>query len=750
MKRPPASRVSEPASPRRTWWLWLVLGVALPVASLGGWYAWSQSQRTAALDAAPLATPLARPPVDLESIATTSFAWDRVPSRSEAGYVGSQVCAECHAGIAESFAQTNHSRACRFPQPEEMPEGFEPGQGKLTPSFPPGLTFEMKKAGDDYVQQTTRATPAGTQQHTARIDLIYGAGGSADDVFLSWRDDGFLVELPMVWLYSMNCWGASHFDPNSSGDYSRALTVRCLECHNTWVHHVPGTPNQYRREDALISISCESCHGPGHAHVTHHRAHPGETTGQSIVQPASLSRERELEVCLQCHSNAINRRTAAFAYRPGLPLDDFYRTLTVEHNEDDHVANQITYLRQSKCFQESERLTCITCHDPHQPQGPTNAGSASCAKCHQPAECGDHENLPTAVRDDCVGCHMRSYVKINVNFQTEDDNFVVPFRRVDHRIAVHEIAKQEVLLKHHREHPSADAAGEIPRLTQALTQHWFAEAERFRGEHRYLAQIAALREALAVESTPEVKARLAAAVQTQAKLDEDWARATVLMAQNRPADAIPVLTEILERRPDDAKAHGKLGTQYAKAGQRELADRHLRAVTEHDPDDSYGLAMLGWLAYLDRDYARALEYYQAAEIIEPYETKIQYHYGLALLEANRLDEAAQKFERSLVIDPANLAPLEGLIVVRRRQGKLAEAIALCRRAVERTQEQNLDVLMTMAMTYAEAGHYELALGAAEKARVAALVTGSPQLPQVDRAIATIQAFASQMGAVREE
>src|SRR2546423_14586279 len=109
--------------------------------------------------------------------------------------------------------------------------------------------------------------------------------------------------------------------------------------------------------------------------------------------------------------------------------------------EQDHVANQDRYLRESKCYQKSE-MTCVTCHNPHRPVN-LEATRRACAKCHQPADCKEQPRLPVAVRGQCSACHMPGSAKVQVSFDTEDDLYVPPVRRYENRIAVYPAARDE-------------------------------------------------------------------------------------------------------------------------------------------------------------------------------------------------------------------------------------------------------------------------------------------------------------------
>lgn len=673
--------------------------------------------------APPPPTAAAEEDADLDELATRPQA---------SGYLGPQACTPCHAERVAEFQATSHFRACRLPRVGEMPPGFAPGRGHCA-TRDPALRFDMTRAGDDFLQTTLHTTAAGERRTSTRIDLVYGAA-AADEVYFSWHGD-HLRELPLAWLHPQNQWGMAPYYRYGTGDFSRKATTRCLECHNTYFEHVPGTANQYRRDSFLLGVSCERCHGPGRDHAAFHQAHPQAGAAHAVVHPGRLTRVRQLEVCTQCHSNAIKRRRPAFSYRPGTPLADSFRTIVTRHPEDDHVANQIQYLRASRCFQKTD-LTCTTCHNPHRGHETAAPGLAarSCLKCHQAGACAEHNRLPAPVRGNCVGCHMPARVWMNVHFQTEDDLYVPPIRRHEHRIAVYPVARQEVLLAWYRTQVDAPSRQEAARLTKALVGHWLAEADNRCRAYRFMAAIGAIREALRLDPAPATHAKLKAVVAIQARLDADLVEANRHLEGGRPAKAIETLDKILAVKPDWATAHGKLGMAYASTGASERAAKHLRAVADCDPNDAYGYAMLGWLAFLQDKAADAEEAYRRADELEPFSAKLKYQRGLALRKLGRLKEAIECFRRGLTIDPNHGGICQALSDALRHQGQAAEAVRFGRRAARLTRFQNPDVLVTLAEAYAAAGRFADADATATRALTVAR-TGNPELvPHIRRSL----------------
>ncbi len=676
---------------------------------------WRTGEREPVAPVPPQAPGETDPPASAGADRDASLINLSVLSSPNPGYVGPEACAECHQENYEGASQTHHFRACRPVEAEQMPDGFD-GDIATFGTNDEGLRFEMHQEGDQFWMHTVKNRGDRSQRLKSRLDLVLGSGGKFDDVFLSWRDDGWMYELPMVWLYPTQQWATSHFDPHAAGDHSRPLTVRCLECHNTWVDHVVGTANQYRRDGAILGVTCESCHGPASEHVNYHRENPDATQPASIVYPAELDREQQIAVCSQCHSNAMKRRGPAFSHRPDQPLEESFQQLTTEHHEDDHVANQTKFMKQSACFQRDQSMTCVTCHDPHTRPAESGLGSHACNQCHQQEDCNDHANLPVALREQCVDCHMPPYIKINVNFRTQDDNFVTPIRRWQHRIAVYPEARQELLRDWFAEQEDAESAEKAEELTDQLVTFYLDRASECRDQHRYLGAIAAAREAQRIDDRPEVREVLQDAVDQQTDLERLRATANLNLRQRQLPRAIEVFEEILQVKPDDAVVHGRLGTTLAQMGQSAQGVEHWEAVAQHDPNDAYGLGMLAWVALQDDRLEEAITYYRQADEIEPYEAKIKYHIGWILARQNNLSDALPYFRKALEIEPLHPDALRAIIGTLRQLGRADDAIPYVLTALEVSGGEDIDTLMVLAETSAEAAKYDDAIRAATQAR----------------------------------
>jgi hypothetical protein len=124
------------------------------------------------------------------------------------------------------------------------------------------------------------------------------------------------------------------------------------------------------------------------------------------VNPARLSRARQLEACAQCHGGVGESVGPAFSYVPGQPLAQHVRLRAPAPNEDVDVhGNQVALLARSRCFRSSA-MTCSTCHDVHRTQRNAVELSGRCLTCHTEQSCGLYPRQGHALAGRCVDCHM--------------------------------------------------------------------------------------------------------------------------------------------------------------------------------------------------------------------------------------------------------------------------------------------------------------------------------------------------------
>ena len=193
----------------------------------------------------------------------------------------------------------------------------------------------------------------------------------------------------------------------------------------------------------------------------------------------------------------------------------------------------------------------------------------------------------------------------------------------------------------------------------------------------------------------------------QQQLDELRAQASAMRSTN-VEKSVELFLKVIAIRPDDAGAHGRLGTLYAQLGEREKAVSYLKQVAELDPDDQYGLSMLGWLSYLDKNFEDAAEYYRRADAIEPYSSKINFLWGSSLARIGRNEGAVERLQESIKSDPKNLDAMRELIDVKMRLNEPQAAADVAEQAARLTQHHSVRELMVLAQCHLALNNKEVA------------------------------------------
>lgn len=158
--------------------------------------------------------------------------------------------------------------------------------------------------------------------------------------------------------------------PPSADQYVGEET--CLTCHEDRKKGYHGSPHARvldPRSPAAAS-GCESCHGPGKAHVE------GDGDKTKIKRPSSMTAKEVTEICLTCH------------------------------NRGDRVAWEGSQ-------HDGRNLSCTTCHSVHEPKSAKGhlkkaTQTETCAACHRDKSAKLKRNAHMPVREgkmECSSCH---------------------------------------------------------------------------------------------------------------------------------------------------------------------------------------------------------------------------------------------------------------------------------------------------------------------------------------------------------
>jgi cytochrome c554/c'-like protein len=363
------------------------------------------------------------------------------------GFVRPQVCGECHPDKFQGQRETAHFRTSSAASLQTVLGEFGNENGRLK-TRDPHLHFEMTAQDEGLYQRVTVQKDGNTYEHAERFDLVVGSGNHGQ-TYLYWRGDE-LYQLPIGYFSELGGWvNSPGFYRDGTADFARGIGHRCLDCHATFIAIAPAGDVRYDRASFISGVTCVRCHGHGWAHVQYHRTHPKERTPRYIVQPGELPRDRANEVCAQCHSGVGELLAPAFTYQPGEPLGDYLRLdadADGAQNDDPHAANQLARLVKSRCYQESESLTCASCHNPHREErGDLKLFAQRCAKCHPVGDCQLAGQSSDAIKEHCVECHMPSRRDVDDAMQTSAGE-LLPLLR-DHYIKVWPDVTQQVMKK---------------------------------------------------------------------------------------------------------------------------------------------------------------------------------------------------------------------------------------------------------------------------------------------------------------
>ena len=320
--------------------------------------------------------------------------------------MGDSTCVSCHRDKG-SYEGTAHRLTSRHAS-EATVAGHLTGPKSVLHTPNEALRFRMSADSDGIHQTAIEGRGSDTTSRTERIAYAVGSNRKGQ-TYLYWRGDS-LYQMPVSYWKSLDSWINSPGPGYTEGraNFNRPVAARCLECHATWIESKNDLQvvNRFDSTGTILGITCERCHAGGREHVARQRSVTRAVRGPAIVNPARLTRERQMDACAQCHGGLGTPKLPSFTYVAGHQLGNFVELPAQPPDAQVDVhGNQVALLQRSRCYQASQ-MTCATCHDVHATQRDVKQLSGKCLTCHQEQSCKLFPTQGRALAGRCVDCHM--------------------------------------------------------------------------------------------------------------------------------------------------------------------------------------------------------------------------------------------------------------------------------------------------------------------------------------------------------
>jgi tetratricopeptide (TPR) repeat protein len=155
----------------------------------------------------------------------------------------------------------------------------------------------------------------------------------------------------------------------------------------------------------------------------------------------------------------------------------------------------------------------------------------------------------------------------------------------------------------------------------------------------------------------------------------------VLVQQNTPAQALPLLQKATTLKPNVADYWNRLGLAHAALGDAPAAEKAYRAALDCQPDHAEALNNLGILIAAEGDHAAAVVFYRAAVKADLGLALARNNLGVSLTALGELEAAEAAFRGALRANTAYFEARTNLADLLQRRGRMNDAVAEARRAV---------------------------------------------------------------------
>jgi tetratricopeptide (TPR) repeat protein len=623
-------------------------------------------------------------------------------------YAGSAACRDCHATFYGRWSRSRHGLAMQ-------PFTTTLAREQLTPQPRDVVVAGHHFRADLSAGAVRESSPLGELEHP----ITQIMGGKDVYFLLTPQARGRLQVLPVAYdlkrkeWYDLAASALRHFTDLSEHavrwtDPELTFNTSCHGCHVSQLSsNYDVATDTYRTTWAEPGINCETCHGPGEAHVRSvEQAGAGKVpTDPKLITTRSFSHDQKTEMCAPCHAK-MSPLTDGF--RPGDRYFDAFDLVGLEspdfYPDGRDLGENYTFTgwRGSACAR-SGGLDCLHCHTSSGDYRFRDAASAdqACLPCHEArVHDGPAHSHHLAGSTACIDCHMP---------KTE----FARLARSDHSMR-----------------PPAPAAtvafgspnacnrchgAETPAWADRVVKRWYARdyqtpvlrrgaliAAARKGDWSKLPEmLAAVQGADRDEVTAASLLRLLrscpadekqAAVLTTTRDPSPWVRAAAIetAGEHLTADVVAALlaaTRDPVRLPRIRAADALAGLPAGAVPDRSRADvtaatHELEASLTARPDDFASQSRLGALHARRGDTARAIAAYEAAVRLRPDLASPLVNVSLLYNRVGRNGDAESALRRALAIDPGSAAAHLDLGMLLGELGRWPEAEAALRAALE--------------------------------------------------------------------
>jgi len=640
------------------------------------------------------------------------------PAPPTATFVGGDACAACHAEQLERWRGSHHDLAMQQATEASVLGDFDSAEFSYA-----GRTTRFYRRDSAYIVSTE-----GPEGLDAEFEVSHTFGVEPLQQYLIGIGDGKVQALSIAWdarpeseggqrwfhLYADEAIDAS--DPlHWTGIYQRWNTM-CADCHSTALEkRYDSDRDRFDTRWQSIDVDCESCHGPGSAHVLTPavpppalpaRQHRWEFSGGASIasRVPAASGASEIEVCAPCHSL---RTQLAESHQAGDAFLDTYRPSLLDagsYHADGQILGEVyVYGSFLQSAMAAAGVSCSDCHEPHS-TGLRAEGNALCAQCHLPSSYDvpeHHRHQFASAGSQCVACHMRAETYMVID-PRRDHSFRVP--RPDLAAT---LGSPNACNDCHADQSSEWAAAQVGE--------WFPEG---RQNQPHFGQALAAARAWAADARPELVALIADTGQPAI------ARATALGLLPRFMTAEDL--GLLQRSLEDAEPIVRLAAVEATlalppAARVDLVQRFLtddRLALRVAAARSLAAARGGLSARRQDDFDRALGEYLEAQAINADRPEGVLNAAAVQIDQGRYAEAEELLSGGVARFPLEPALAISLADVYQQTGRGPEALELLRGVTE-SGPGNPSAALALGFALVRAGQPEQALVQFERAAAAA-------------------------------